>query len=143
MSGKRDKRQGAARREQASRPPMPTEAELAILRVLWDVGPATVRQVNETMNRRQNVGMTTTLKFMQIMVDKGLLIRDDSVRPQIFRPACTQEQTQQRLLGDFLERTYAGSTRTLVLQALDGADLDADQLAAVEKLLDKIDPESP
>ncbi|MCE5325446.1 MAG: BlaI/MecI/CopY family transcriptional regulator [Planctomycetaceae bacterium] len=130
------------RGEPVSQPPVPTEAELAILRVLWQLGAATVRQVNEQMSRSASVGMTTTLKFMQIMTDKGLLVRDDSIRPQVYRPAVRQEQTQQKLLGDFLKRTYGGSTRTLVLQALDGADLDAAELARVERLLDKIDPES-
>src|SRR5690242_15669761 len=102
----------------ASKPPRPTEAELAILQVLWSSGPLSVRAVQQVMNQTKPTGYTTVLKMLQIMFEKGLVDRDDNVRPQIYRACHSQEQTQRRLLGDLVHRAFGGSVKALVLQAL-------------------------
>jgi BlaI family transcriptional regulator, penicillinase repressor len=120
-------------------PPRPTEGELAILRVLWDGGPATVREILHTLNQTKPTGYTTALKLLQIMTEKGLVERDESVRPQIYRPSCPQEQTQRQLVGDLLRRAFGGSVRALVLQALAEKRSSPEELDAMEKLLDRFE----
>jgi predicted transcriptional regulator len=121
------------------KPPRPTEGELAILRVLWDGGPATVREILQTLNETKQTGYTTALKLLQIMTEKGLVERDESVRPQIYRPSCPREQTQRQLVRDLLHRAFGGSVRTLVLQALATGKSSPEELAAMEKLLDRME----
>jgi predicted transcriptional regulator len=121
------------------KPPRPTEGELAILRVLWDGGPATVREILQTLNETKPTGYTTALKLLQIMTEKGLVERDESVRPQIYRPSCPREQTQRQLVRDLLHRAFGGSVRTLVLQALATRKSSPEELAAMEKLLDRME----
>src|SRR5262245_52485073 len=98
--------------------PRPTKSELAILRVLWERGPLPVRAVQSALNESKPTGYTTVLKLMQIMVDKGLLDRDDSGRPQLYKARHKQTQTQKHLLRDFIDRAYGGSVKSLVLHAL-------------------------
>ena len=97
--------------------PRPTDAELAILRVLWDNGPSTVRQVHEELSDRET-GYTTTLKLMQIMADKGLVTRDETSRTHIYAASASQELTQGQLLKDLADRAFGGSAKALVLRAL-------------------------
>jgi BlaI family transcriptional regulator, penicillinase repressor len=122
-----------------SKPPRPTEGELAILRVLWEGGPATVREILHTLNQTKPTGYTTALKLLQIMTEKGLVDRDEQVRPQVYRPSFPQEQTQRQLLKDLLQRAFGGSVRALVLQALSTKKSSPEELAAIEKLLDRIE----
>ena len=89
--------------------PRPTEAELAILRVLWSEGPCTVRKIQEVMVRRQPTGYTTVLKLLQIMTEKGLVVRDESERSHVYRASRSEAQTQKQLVGDLLERAFGGS----------------------------------
>ena len=96
----------------------PTEGELEILNVLWDAGPATVRQVNNLIRRTKPAGYSTTLKLMQIMLGKGLLRRDESVRPQVYTPAVTRGRAQRRMVAEMLDKAFDGSTSSLVMQAL-------------------------
>src|ERR1035438_8895802 len=112
----------------------PTEAELAILRVLWESGPASVRDIQRILNDIRPTGYTTVLKTMQIMTEKGLVARDETVRPQIYRAHYTQEQTQRQLLRDLLQRAFGGSVKTLVLQALSTRKSSAAELQEIEKL---------
>jgi predicted transcriptional regulator len=126
----------------ASKPPRPTDAELAILNVLWDQGPLTVRDIQRTLNDARPTGYTTVLKLLQIMTDKGLVERDESVRPQIYQPRHSRSQTQRRLLTDLLHRAFDGSVRELVLQALATKKSSPAELEAIEKLLDRIEGES-
>jgi len=121
------------------KPPRPTEGELAILRVLWDGGPATVREILRTLNQNKPTGYTTALKLLQIMTEKGLVERDESVRPQIYRPSFPREQTQRQLVRDLLQRAFGGSVRALVLQALATKKSSPEELAAMEKLLDRME----
>ena len=115
----------------------PTDRELTILRILWDNGPSTVRQVNEAMNKDEDTGYTTTLKLMQIMTEKGLLHRDDSQFKHIYKTALTEERTQKQLVGDLLERAFSGSAEKLVMRALSAKKVSAKELARIRKILDE------
>ena len=117
----------------------PTEAELSILRVLWDGGPRSVRDIQRILNESRPTGYTTVLKLMQIMTDKGLVERDESQRPQIYRSRYSQEQTQRQLLRDLLDRAFGGSVKQLVLQALATKRSSTEELEAMEKLLDRFE----
>jgi predicted transcriptional regulator len=124
-----------------SKTPRPTDRELTILRILWDNGPCTVRQVNDTMNADGSTGYTTTLKLMQIMTDKGLLRRDDSQFKHVYEPALTEERAQKQLVGDMLERAFCGSAEKLVLRALSAKKISARELASIRKMLDEFEGE--
>jgi len=126
----------------ASKPPRPTDAELAILNVLWEAGPHSVRDIQNILNLVKPTGYTTVLKLLQIMTEKGLVDRDESVRPQIYRARYTRVNTQRRLLTDLLHRAFDGSVRELVLQALATKRSTPEELEAVEKLLDQFEGES-
>src|SRR5215472_1263121 len=126
-------------RSMAAKPPKPTEAELAILRALWTTGPATVREIQQSMNEVKPTGYTTVLKMLQIMTEKGLVERDESVRPQVYRPRNTQEHTQRQLVRDLMQRAFGGSVKALVLQALAGKKSSPEELAAMEELLDRFE----
>ena len=119
----------------------PTQAELSILRVLWDQGPRSVRDIQKILNAEKPTGYTTVLKLIQIMTEKGLVERDGAVRPQIYRARYSQEHTQRQLLRDLVQRAFGGSTKALVMQALAGKRTSAEELAAIEKLLDRFEGE--
>ena len=112
----------------------PTDAELAILRVLWTRGPSTVREVAEEMGREG--AYTTILKLLQIMTDKGLVKRDDSTRSHVYKAASSEDKMQKQLVTDLLDKVFAGSAAKLVLQALDAGQATPDELAEIRKLLD-------
>ena len=122
-----------------SKPPKPTEAELAILRVLWQRGPSTVREVWEQLSPRQGTGYTTVLKIMQIMCEKGLLARDESDRSHVYRAARSEEQTQRQVVGHLLDRLFSGSAPKLVMQALAAKKATPAELAEIRKLLDEME----
>ena len=111
----------------------PTDAELAILTVLWSRGPSTVRQIAEDMDRE--AGYTTILKLLQIMTEKGLVVRDEAARTHVYQAAYTQDQTQRQLVTDLLERAFDGSAAKLVLQALAASKTSPEELAEIKKLL--------
>lgn len=121
------------------KPPRPTEAELSILRILWQHGPQPVREIHRVMNESKATGYTTALKLLQIMTQKGLVERDESVRPQIYRPRFSEEHTQRQLLRDLLQRAFGGSVRTMVMQALSTQKSSPEELDAIEKLLKKFE----
>jgi predicted transcriptional regulator len=112
----------------------PTDAELAILRVLWARGRSTVRQVAEMMGRE--TGYTTVLKLMQIMTEKGLVRRDEGARTHVYEAAYSEDQTQRHLVSDLLDRVFDGSAAKLVLQALAAGKASPEELAEIRKLLD-------
>jgi len=126
----------------SSERPRPTEAELSILRVLWENGPLSVRAVLKILNEEKPIGYTNVLKVMQIMTDKGLVERDEACRPQIYRPRDSQVKTQKQLLRHMLDRVFGGSTRAMVLQALSEKKTSARDLKDIEKLLDRIEGEN-
>lgn len=117
----------------------PTEAELTILRVLWEGGPATVREIYKVLSAERPTGYTTVLKLLQIMTEKGLVERDESRRPQIYRPAYSQQQTQRQMVGDLLQKVFGGSVKALVLQALESKRSSPKELEAMERLLDRFE----
>lgn len=116
--------------------PKPTDAELAILRVLWVRGPSTVREVTDAVQEERGTGYTTALKLLQIMTDKGLVQRDDSNRSHVYEAVAPAEETQRQLVGDLLDRAFGGSAQQLVLQALAGRKTSRADLAEIRKLLD-------
>jgi len=117
----------------------PTKAELAILRVLWSEGPLSVRDVQAILDRSKPTGYTTALKLMQIMADKGLVDRDDTVRPQIYRARFSEDRTQKQLLTDLIQRVYGGSVKALVLHAIGTQKPSAEDLDKITKLLDRFE----
>lgn len=119
--------------------PRPTDAELAILKVLWRRGPSTVREVFETIGETKQTGYTTVLKFMQIMSEKGLVRRDERERAHRYESALAEEETQRQLVGDLLQRAFDGSARKLVLQALSTERASADELAEIRRMLDELE----
>ena len=125
-----------------NRTPKPTAAELGILRVLWRTGPATVRQVHAEINGDSDVGYTTVLKMMQIMADKRLLLRDESERAHVYKPAIQQQQTEQQLVGDLLERVFGGSAAQLVQRALSAKKASAEELRQIRQILDDAEKEA-
>ena len=118
-------------------PPRPTDAELEILSVLWSTGPATVRQVYERIGQRRPAQYSTILKFMQIMADKGLLIRDEKQRAHVYKAARPREWTQQQLAGHLLERAFSGSAKALLIGALSARKTTKSELAEIRKLVDE------
>src|SRR5919109_4216309 len=119
-----------------ARVPRPTEAELAILRVLWEQGPSTVRQVHETLSGDRPTGYTTTLKLLQIMTEKGLVRRDDRDRTHVFTARASEDQTQRQLTKDLLDRAFGGSAAKLVMHALSSRQASAEELSQIRRLLD-------
>lgn len=119
--------------------PRPTDAELAILRVLWERGPRTVREVHEELSPTQDTGYTTVLKLMQIMTDKGLVVRDESQRAHVYATRYSEQRTQRQLLGDLIDRAFGGSPAKLVMQALSETKATADELSAIRHLLDQME----
>ena len=120
-------------------PPAPTDAELDVLRVLWDRGPSTVREVHVIVSARKDVGYTTVLKQMQVMHRKGLLVRSDRHRSHVYEPAQTQAKTQRQLAGSILQQAFGGSARHLLQSALAGRKVDARELDDIRALLDEYD----
>ena len=116
----------------------PTESELEILQVLWDRGLASVREVHEELSKTKDAGYTTTLKLMQIMHEKGLVKRDDSVKTHIYQPAASREKTQKHLLGKMITTLFGGSTTQLVMQALGNHKASAEELDEIQKLLNNL-----
>ena len=117
-------------------PPRPTQTELEILRVLWQRGPSSVREVHQIMLETRGAGYTTVLKLMQLMAQKGLVLRDESQRSHVYRAAAAEAQTQRRLVGDLMEKAFAGSASQLVLRALSLERSSPEELAQIRALLD-------
>ena len=117
----------------------PTEVELSILRILWELGDATARQVHNALATDRDTNYSTTVKMLAVMLDKGLVRRDDSVRPQLFRAATTQARTQQRILKDVIQKVYDGSASSLVMQALSSKKASPEELAEIRRLLDELE----
>ncbi len=115
--------------------PKPTDGELAILNVLWERGPSTVRQVFEVLGEAREVGYTTVLKMLQIMTEKGLVLRDERERTHVYAARLSEEQTQRHLVRDLLDRAFGGSSMKLVVQALATERASPEELAEIRRLL--------
>jgi predicted transcriptional regulator len=118
----------------------PTESELEILQILWGKGLATVREVHEDLIRSKDIGYTTTLKLMQIMHEKGIVKRDDSMRTHVYQAAVNKEKTQKHLLGKMIDSLFGGSPTQLVIQALgdDSHKASPEELEKIQALLDTL-----
>jgi BlaI family transcriptional regulator, penicillinase repressor len=120
----------------ARRPtPRPTDAELSILRVLWDRGPSTVRQVHDVLSVDRDFAYTTTLKLLQLMTEKGVAVREEDGRVHMYRAAVAQEETQRHLIRDLVDRAFGGSPSQLVMQALAAKPASAEELREIRRLL--------
>jgi BlaI family penicillinase repressor len=117
----------------------PTEVELLILSILWEQGPSTARQIHNRLAEERDTNYSTSVKMLSVMLDKRLVKRDESVRPQIFRPAASQERTQKRMLKDLIQRAYDGSAGSLVLQALASQKASPEELAEIRRLLSEME----
>lgn len=117
--------------------PLPTDAELAILRVLWTHGPATVREVQDHLETDQ--GYTTVLKHLQIMLEKGLVTRDESGRAHVYASAIAEADTQRHLVRDLLDRAFGGSARQLVMRALSTEEVSSEELDQIRDLLNQME----
>jgi BlaI family transcriptional regulator, penicillinase repressor len=126
-----------------SRAPRPTPAELEILRVLWEQGPSTVRDVQERMERERPTGYTTVLKLLQIMTEKDLVRRDETARAHVYAARLPEQQTQQQLVRDLVDRAFGGSARKLVMQALSTRKTSREDLSKIRELLDQLEGEEP
>jgi BlaI family penicillinase repressor len=115
----------------------PTDVELQILAVLWEQGPATVRQVHQSLATQRDTGYSTTLKMIQVMREKGLVVRDDSVRPQLYSAAETKTQTQLQMLDDLAQKAFGGSAKKLVMRMLSANRVSAVELAEMQRLIKK------
>lgn len=115
--------------------PRPTDAELAILRVLWERGPSTVRQVHDALASARDTGYTTSLKLMQIMAEKGLVTRDASSRTHVYTAKLTRGETQRQLVSDLVDRAFGGSAAALVMQALNAQTTSPEEIAEIRQLI--------
>ena len=124
----------------ASKYVKPTESELEILQIIWDKGLATVREVHEELAKTKDVGYTTTLKLMQIMHDKGLVKRDESMRTHVYQAAVNKEKTQKHLLTKMIDSLFGGSSTQLVLQALGNGDsnISSEELEKIQTLINNL-----
>lgn len=116
--------------------PKPTESELNILRILWEKGPLTVREVHEALDATRQKGYTTTLKLMQIMTEKEIVKRDESQRAHIYEANIQQQDTQQNMVRNLLDQVFSGSTTSLVMQALSTKKASAEEIEQIRKMLD-------
>jgi len=120
----------------------PTEVELQILNVLWELGPSPVRDIHNLLVSQKETLYSTTVKMLAVMLEKSLVKRDDSVRPQIFRAAVTRQSAQKKMLKGLISKAYEGSAKSLVMQALSTQKASADDLAEIRALLDKLEGEA-
>ncbi len=121
--------------------PNPTDAELSILHVLWRHGPCTVRDVHTQLSRKRDMVYTTALKLLQIMAEKGLVVRDDSARAHVYRAAYSEETAQRGLLDDLMRRAFDGSAHNLVMHALGTHKASPEDRAEIRRLLDSLEEE--
>ncbi len=117
----------------------PTDAELEILRVIWQRGPCTVRQVHDEVSPRRKTGYTTVLKLLQIMTEKGLVKRDESQRSHVYTAASGEEETQGQLVGELMNKAFGGSAAQLVLRALSDQPASAEEIAEIRRMLNELE----
>jgi BlaI family penicillinase repressor len=121
---------------QKSTTPKPTVMELAILRVLWERGPATVREVHEVLDSGRATGYTTVLKLLQIMTAKGMVIRNEDERAHVYEARLPAESTKRQLVSDLVQRAFSGSASQLMMHALSGKKTSAAEIEEIRRMLD-------
>lgn len=123
--------------------PNPTEAELEILQTLWQIGPCSVKQVHGLLQEKREVGYTTILKQLQIMLEKKLVQRDESSRIHLYQAAISEQNTKEKLLQKFVINTFQGSSHQLVMQVLGNAEASASELEEIKKLISQLEDQDP
>jgi len=121
----------------------PTEVEMQILRILWDLGPSPVREIHRRLEAAKGTNYSTTVKMLAVMLQKGLVKRDEEARPHVYRAALTRAKTGKRLLDDLIEKVYDGSTMSLVLQALSSEKATKEELDQIRRVLDQMEGKEP
>jgi len=121
----------------------PTEVELQILRILWQSGGSTAREVHNGLAELKGTTYSTTVKMLSVMLDKGLVKRDESVSPQMYQATVSRKITQKKMLGDLIDKVYDGSALSLVLQALSSGRTSAEELAEVRRMVDELEGKTP
>jgi BlaI family transcriptional regulator, penicillinase repressor len=122
-----------------ARPVQPTEVELQMLRILWDLGSSPVRDIHARLNAEKGTNYSTTVKMLSVMLEKGLVKRDVKVSPHVYRAALSREKAGKRMLGDLIEKVYDGAAMSLVLQALSSAAATKEELNEARRLLDELE----
>jgi predicted transcriptional regulator len=117
----------------------PTEVELQILRILWELGPSPVREIHARLNAEKGTNYSTTVKMLSVMLEKGLVRRDEQASPHIYRSALSREAAGKRMLSDLIEKVYDGAAMSLVLQALSSAAATREELDEVRRMLDQLE----
>ncbi len=117
----------------------PTEVELQILRILWDLGPSPVREIHRRLEAEKGTNYSTTVKMLSVMLQKGLVRRDEKSQPYIYRPALSREKAGKRMLGELIDKVYDGSAMSLVLQALASGKPSRDEIEKARRLLDELE----
>ena len=117
----------------------PTEVELQILRILWDLGPSPVREIHSRLNAEKGTNYSTTVKMLAVMREKGLVKRDEESSPHVYRSTPSRQKTGKRMLGELIEKVYDGASMSLVLQALATSKPTSQELDEVRKLLDELE----
>lgn len=127
--------------QEMPRPPSQqlTEVELQILQILWEKGPSPVRVIHESLSEIRDTNYSTTVKMLSVMLEKGLVTRDEQERPHVYQPVVTRKKAQKRMLGNLIDQLYSGSTTSLVLQALSSKKTSPEELAKIRQLLDQIE----
>jgi BlaI family transcriptional regulator, penicillinase repressor len=124
-----------------ARPPasQPTDVELQILAILWELGPSPVREIHQRLNAAKGTNYSTTVKMLAVMLEKGLVKRDESARPHVYRAAEARQRTQKRMLATLIDRVFDGSSMTLVLQALSSRPASKSDLDEIRRLIDRLE----
>jgi BlaI family transcriptional regulator, penicillinase repressor len=125
-----------------SAPSQPTEVELQILRILWDLGPSPVREIHSRLEATKGTNYSTTVKMLSVMLEKGLVKRNEADRPHVYRAAMTQERTQKQLLANLIDKVFNGSAMSLVLQALSSRPASKAELEEVRQVIERLEGES-
>ncbi len=112
---------------------------MQILRILWDLGPSPVREIHRRLEAAKGTNYSTTVKMLAVMLQKGLVKRDEKAQPYVYRPAITRAKTGKRMLDDLIEKVYDGSAMSLVLQALSSGEATKEELDEVRRLLDQME----
>ena len=117
----------------------PTDVELQILGILWDLGPSPVREIHQRLEADKGTNYSTTVKMLAVMLDKGLVKRDENAQPHVYRAAISRKSAGQKMLGEIIDKVYEGSTMSLVLQALSSTQATKQELDSVRRLLDEME----
>jgi predicted transcriptional regulator len=126
-----------------SGPAQPTEVELQILRILWELGPSRVREIHARLNANKGTNYSTTVKMLSVMLEKGIVRRDEEASPHIYRAALSREKAGKRMLSDLIERVYDGAAMSLILQALGTTSATRQELDEARRLLDRMEKKNP